>query len=52
MLDGVFKIPVENGVIPNLAINDVIIASGEALVVGVLLAAVTAFATLRLYVRL
>jgi cell division transport system permease protein len=52
VLDGVFKIPVENGVIPNLGINDVIIASGEALVVGVLLAAVTAFATLRLYVRL
>ena len=52
VLDGVFKIPVENGVIPNLGINDVIIASGLALILGVVLAAATAFATLRLYVRL
>jgi cell division transport system permease protein len=52
VLDGVFKIPVENGVIPNLAINDVLIAGGTGLVVGVVLSAITAFATLRLYVRL
>ena len=42
-----------NGVIPNLAINDVIIASGEALIVGRASSPpLTAFATLRLYVRL
>jgi cell division transport system permease protein len=52
VLDVVFKIPVENGVFPNLGVNDVIIASGLALILGVVLAAVTAFATLRLYVRL
>jgi cell division transport system permease protein len=39
-------------VIPNLAINDVLIAGGTGLVVGVVLSAITAFATLRLYVRL
>jgi cell division transport system permease protein len=52
VLDGVFKIPVENGVIPNLGINDVLIASGFGLITGVVLSAITAFATLRLYVRL
>jgi cell division transport system permease protein len=52
VLDGVFKIPVENGVIPNLGINDVLIASGVGLITGIVLSAITAFATLRLYVRL
>jgi cell division transport system permease protein len=52
VLDGIFKVPTQNGVIPNLAINDVLIAGGIGLMVGVVLSAVTAFATLRLYVRL
>jgi cell division transport system permease protein len=52
VLDGVFKIPVENGVIPNLDINDVLVASGAGLITGIVLSAITAFATLRLYVRL
>lgn len=52
VLDGVFSGPVSNGVIPNLTTNDVIIASGEALILGAALAALTSFATLRLYVRL
>ena len=52
VLDGIFKVPTQNGVIPNLAINDVLIAGGIGLIVGVVLSAVTAFATLRLYVRL
>jgi cell division transport system permease protein len=52
VLDGVFKVPTQNGVIPNLAINDVLIAGGTGLIVGIGLSAITAFATLRLYVRL
>jgi cell division transport system permease protein len=52
VLDGIFKVPTQNGVIPNLAINDVLIAGGIGLVVGIVLSALTAFATLRLYVRL
>jgi cell division transport system permease protein len=52
VLDGVFKVPTQNGVIPNLGINDVLIAGGTGLIVGIVLSAVTAFATLRLYVRL
>jgi cell division transport system permease protein len=52
VLDGIFKVPTQNGVIPNLAINDVLIAGGTGLIVGVVLSAITAFATLRLYVRL
>jgi cell division transport system permease protein len=52
VLDGVFKIPVENGLIPNLAISDVLVAASFGLVVGIVLAAVTAFLTLRLRVRL
>jgi cell division transport system permease protein len=52
VLDGIFKVPTQNGVIPNLSINDVIIAGGAGLIVGIVLSAITAFATLRLYVRL
>jgi cell division transport system permease protein len=52
VLDGVFKIPVENGVIPNLDMGDVLVAGGTGLVLGVVLSAITAFITLRLYVRL
>jgi len=42
----------KNGVIPNLSVNDVLVAGGGGLIVGVVLSALTAFATLRLYVRL
>ena len=52
VLDNVFAGPTQNGVIPNLAINDVLIAGGIGLIVGIVLSAITAFATLRLYVRL
>lgn len=52
LLDGVFSGPTKHGVIPNLDINDVLIAGGVGLIVGVVTAAITAFATLRLYVRL
>jgi cell division transport system permease protein len=52
VLDGIFKVPTENGVIPNLTTNDILVAGGAGIIVGIVLAAVTAFATLRLYVRL
>lgn len=52
VLDSVFSGPTKRGVIPNLTINDVLISGGTGLVVGVILSAVTAFATLRFYVRL
>jgi cell division transport system permease protein len=52
VLGGIFPRQVESGVIPNLNINDVLIASGVGLIGGVVLSAVTAFFTLRLYVRL
>ncbi|MDP9093727.1 MAG: permease-like cell division protein FtsX [Actinomycetota bacterium] len=49
---GVFSGPTKRGIIPNLSINDVLIAGGTGMIVGVVLAALTAFATLRFYVRL
>ena len=52
VLDSVFQGPTQNGVIPNLGINDVLVAGGAGLIVGVVLSGLTAFATLRLYVRL
>jgi cell division transport system permease protein len=52
VINGIFKSPVENGVIPDLSTNDVLIAGGIGLIAGVVLSAITAFATLRLYVRL
>jgi len=52
VLNNVFEVPVQNGVIPNLSTNDILVAGGLGLIAGVILAALTAFATLRLYVRL
>ena len=52
VLNGVFSGPTKNGVIPTLSSNDVLLAGGAGLVVGIVMAAITAFATLRLYVRL
>ncbi|GAB2469117.1 permease-like cell division protein FtsX [Jatrophihabitans fulvus] len=52
LLDKVFAVQVESGVIPNLDVNDVLVAGGISLIAGVALAALTAFATLRLYVKL
>ena len=40
------------GSIPNLTTNDVLVAGGFGIIAGIVLAALTAFATLRLYVRL
>lgn len=52
VLNGIFASPVNRGVIPDLSTNDVLIAGGIGLISGVVLAAVTAIVTLRLYVRL
>jgi cell division transport system permease protein len=52
VLNNVFKVPVENGVIPNLGTNDILVAGGLGIIAGIVLSALTAFATLRLYVRL
>lgn len=52
LLNRVFAGQVESGVIPDLTANDLLVASGVSLIGGVLLAGLTAFATLRLYVKL
>lgn len=52
VLDNVFAGPTNSGVIPNLSANDVLVAGGSGLILGVLLSAVTAVATLRTRVRL
>jgi cell division transport system permease protein len=52
VLNGIFKSQIEKNVIPNLGSNDILIAGGLGLIGGVLVAALTAFATLRLYVKL
>ena len=52
VLGSIFRSPVERGTIPDLGSNDILIAGGIGLIAGIVLAALTAFATLRLYVRL
>ena len=52
VLNGIFGHSVSHGVLPDLSINDVLVASGEAAAVGIVLAVVTAYVTLRAYVRL
>jgi cell division transport system permease protein len=52
ILGSVFKFPVEKGVIPNLDINDILVAGGSGLLVGLVLSGITAIVTLRFYVRL
>ena len=52
ILDGIFKQQVEHNVLPSLNGNDVLVAGGAGALLGIVLAAITAFATLRLLVRL
>jgi cell division transport system permease protein len=52
VLNGIFKSQVEKQVIPNLGSNDILVAGGLGLIAGIVVAGVTSFATLRLYVRL
>jgi len=51
-LDGVFSGPTKRGVVPNLSIDNVLVAGGIGLFTGIALSAITAFATLRFRVRL
>jgi cell division transport system permease protein len=52
LLDEILAGPTGRGTIPNLDLGQVLVAGGVGLAVGVVLSAVTAFLTLRLYVRL
>jgi cell division transport system permease protein len=52
VLDGIFRTEVARNVLPDLTTNDVLIAGGIALLAGIVLAGITAYTTLRLYVRL
>lgn len=52
ILNNIFAGQTERQVIPDLHTNEVLIAGGVGLLIGIVLSAVTAFATLRLYVRL
>jgi cell division transport system permease protein len=52
VLDGIFSSEVKRNVLPDLTLNDVLIAGGISLIAGIVLAALTAYTTLRLYVRL
>jgi cell division transport system permease protein len=52
ILDGVFGEQVSRGVLPPLDGNDIIVAGGVGMIAGIVLAALTAWGTLRLAVRL
>jgi cell division transport system permease protein len=52
VLNGIFGHSVSHGVLPDLSVNDVLLASGESALVGIVLAIVTAYVTLRSYVRI
>jgi cell division transport system permease protein len=52
VLNGIFKGPVQKNVIPDLSANDILVAGGLGIIAGVVVAGITAFATLRFYVRL
>jgi cell division transport system permease protein len=52
VLNSIFRTQVSRGVIPDLSAGDVLLAGGACLLIGVVLAAVTAAVTLRAYVRL
>ena len=52
VLYGIFKSAVEKRVIPDLKINDILVAGGIGLISGIVVSALTAIVTLRLYVKL
>jgi cell division transport system permease protein len=52
VLNGIFSEPVSRKVLPDLSVNDVLIAGGSAIAVGIVLAIITAYTTLRAYVRI
>jgi cell division transport system permease protein len=52
VLNRIFHSSVHNQVLPDLSVNDILIAGGMSLIVGIVLAMITAWVTLRAYVRL
>src|SRR6266567_2126256 len=52
VLNGIFSEPVSRKVLPDLSFGDVLVAGGWAILVGVVLSMLTAYVTLRAYVRL
>jgi cell division transport system permease protein len=52
VLNRIFHSSVHNQVLPDLSLNDILIAGGLSLIVGIVLAMITAWVTLRAYVRL
>lgn len=52
VLNGIFGHSVSRGVLPDLSVGDVMLASATAILVGIGLSIVTAYVTLRAYVRL
>ncbi len=52
LLGNLLKTQVDNQVLPNLTAGDVLVWGGVGVVAGILLAAITSYTTLRLYVRL
>lgn len=52
LLDKVFGAQVQNKVLPDITTNDVLLAGGVGLIAGVALAAITAYTTLRLAVKI
>jgi cell division transport system permease protein len=52
VLNNIFAQQTKNGVIPNLSTNELVLASGAGLLAGIVISALTAFLTLRLYVKL
>jgi cell division transport system permease protein len=52
VLNGIFSEPVSRKVLPDLGVGDVLIAGGASIAFGIVLAVVTAYATLRAYVRI
>ncbi len=52
MLNGIFRDQVQRSVLPDLSFGEVLTAASVSLAVGIILATVTAYVTLRAYVRL
>jgi cell division transport system permease protein len=52
VLNGIFSEPVSRKVLPDLSLGDVLVASGASIVFGIVLAIITAYVTLRAYVRI
>ena len=52
VLNGIFRTSVQNNVLPDLNGNDILIAGGASLILGIVLSMIVAYVTLRAYVKL